>query len=772
MGQFTTGRKIPKLDQLITVNGAEDPRLWCESIRVSSGMGNTTADFSVPEFLFDSYAADMRDALVVVYIFPVGSGPSGEPDFVGYLLNETSGFGPNEDRKGFSAKSVSGLLHRVHVGQNLSGGARSTKLYNLVDPVTGKKTGLKPRRVLEDIFDKMPDYYKARVALGTMKILNDTSEVTCPQLNFRLAEVSNAVEQVMALYGDVTYNERFDASGKVLLDFYRIQDPNAPKVALRLSEWDDPKTSGATIQQISKTDSSADSITRVQGFGAPKLMMVSCKSYVAALTGQSQSVETKRLIRDWETKWEAIVKSDPKHSHKEQGNYTVTASPTFPPIAAADIGAGTASFAISKQLVHDVPLGSVLVCSETLEQMLVTAYTAPVDPEAENAVGTVTVTRGYNATTAATIKADSILEWQMPGIEYVFRRYKLPKSFWPFKKRRENALKRTDVAKTPYPVQVWTYKSLLKSGESGDIEEGELEGFPVGAVSTIPSLVEGAHIDLENNRITLNKCALVCTKQQPSETDPEATKTTWVETVVGVTFTYEADAELFHDTGQPSTQTPGWTSIRTGFTDRWQRNDLIFSQLTNNGYPVIDEHAEEQLHGCVYFDLDDNETVVIKATTEPVTIQDDTKIVKTECEKILCERNRRARAYNITLPMFTRGFTIGQAVEIFGEQNYEPDCYKITTIETEHSLEGAQSTVLTIDNVKPPHRQKQRIRRGAGGAQHSGSRGFATSTPSGWGQAHGMSSGSGQSSAAASMAHTLDSGAGGLETGRLDGFGR
>lgn len=755
MGQFTAGRRILQLDQIVYVNDVPDARIWCESISKGSGCGGTTADFSVPELLYDSYCEDFKDALVRVFVFPKGGTPSPDPDYTGCLLTDSSAVSPQEDRKAFSSHTITALLNKIEVGQEKD---LPTVHFPLIDPVTLQKTNMKPLKVLQDIFGTnnsssisggMPSSYRARVDLGNTHVLNDTSDVTATELTFNLCKVDSAIDQILACYGDVAYRERFSGT-KVYLDFYRVQEPYAPRSYVRISQFDDPKLTGALVQQISNSGSSAEAVTRVQGFGSPILCMVSCKSYVASLTAQSQSVVTKRLQRVWDAKWEDIAKANPKAVTGEKSQYTVTASPTFAPVATVDISSGATSFVIAKP-PYAIPAGSIFVNPKSTEQMRVTAYTPPLDPEIEAAVGTVTVERGFNSTTAAQIDHDQSLEWQMPGLEFAFRRYRLPKCFEQVKKRRDNALKGEDGK--AYPVQVWLYKAKDKPNE-----DDETTNITVGTVSLAPTLVEGAHVDLEKNEIILAKPALEKISMAPADDDKDGDTTrTYQETVVGVTFTFEAKKWLKYDTGQPVTAVTGLDIDADGLIERWKRDELVFSQHTSANYPLLDENGAEQTFGCVVFDQDDDGKVTTHAAGTPVTIQDDSKAVKTQCEEILRERNMRPRSYNTTLPLVTRGYDIGQALEVLGEANYSFNGDKITSVELNMPIEGDHSTVIVTDNVKPPHRRqiKKRTNQSSRGEGEQHQPKSYTHSRSGYYQ-RSVSSASTPSMAASEMGSTLD----------------
>jgi hypothetical protein len=723
MGQFTAGRRLPLLDQTVLMNFAEDSRVWCENIHRGSGMGGTTAEISVPELLYDSAVDDLQDAFVIVYPYGKGIPASDAPEFAGYIVADSADVGPQADRIGFTAHTITAMLNKVHVGQV----KHLPRIeFKLVDPVTGKKTGLKPLAILRDIFGGngsasvsggLPDYWRNRVKLGDTTVLNDTSDVTALEFTFQLTEVGSAVDQILAAYGDVAFRERFDSSGVCYLDFYRIQDPSAARSTVLMSQWDDPRVTGALVQSQNRTSNVNDYVSRVHGYGLPKLLMVSVKSHVDGLTTQSQSVVTKRLAKLWETKWEEIAKkAGPKAVTQEQSMFTVTANPTIPPSSSpADLGSGDASFTILKP-AYNVPVGSVFINGVSTEQMLVTAYTPPVDPDIDDAVGTVTVTRGYNGTTAAAITHDQTLEWQMPGMQHVFRRYGLPKCFENSKKHKDCPLKRTSDQK-PYDTQVWLYKALQK--QNTDESEGEAQKITRGTIATVPTLIEGAHLDLEKGVLTLRTPALEQVSMEPAEEDAEATARTYQETVVGCTFTLESDQYLYHDTGQPSARATGLDIDRDGMSKPWRRDDLLFAQFTSIGFPLKDENGADQVFGCVYFDVDNHDQIVTHASDgSAVIIHDDTHALRTECEQILRERNQRARSYNTTLPTFTRGYDIGQALEVIGESNYNYTGDKITSVELSMPISGDHRTTMTTDNVKPPHRRKAKARQGHFTAPH------------------------------------------------------
>lgn len=289
---------IPLLDQTVVVNGQRQDTVWCTAIRRGVGAGASGADFRMPGWFFDTARGHLRDALVSVSVHDAET--PAQVDFVGYLDVDTATLSSDDDSVSLTANSVTAYLGKIYVGQL---DRQATVVYRLRDPMTGASTNVTPKRVLEHLFANMPTYYAARVKLGDTSVLATTAQNQQPELVFRGTTYADAIEQVVALFGDVSYTERPDGSA-VRLDFFRIQSPSAPSTRAAVGTWTDAMTSGVNVIDLQRNQSTVDATTRVIAYGAPK-------RYIISIPSQSE-VDGQSLLKLWDLTLEDAVLADPK----------------------------------------------------------------------------------------------------------------------------------------------------------------------------------------------------------------------------------------------------------------------------------------------------------------------------------------------------------------------------------------------------------------------------------------------------------------------------
>src|SRR5690606_26048614 len=142
----------------------------------------------------------------------------GYPDFVGYIDVDTAALSESGDGVSLSGSSVTSLFNKVGIGD---GDDEPVLTYPMVDPYKGDPTEWTPRRILDDLLDRLPSRYKNRVALGDTRVISKSQLFDVPELEFRLETYGAALDKLLALYGDVTFTESF-RGGRSYLDFYRI----------------------------------------------------------------------------------------------------------------------------------------------------------------------------------------------------------------------------------------------------------------------------------------------------------------------------------------------------------------------------------------------------------------------------------------------------------------------------------------------------------------------------------------------------------------------
>lgn len=569
---FKTSGGSNRVSHTVKANGALTNLLECVTYDA------TTAKFNAPELLFDTRRENLRDAYVQVYV-------SGEEIYNGYLDVDNSTEADSEGEVGLSANSIRQYLAKVWVGQ-------TDKVPVLTYTLGTKWT---PKRVLSDLFDRLPPAYKSRVRLGDISVLADSDVELPPTLVFRNSTYTAAIDQVTSLFGDVAFTERH-VNGTTYLDFYRIQAPGSPKTQVNIASWGDSVLT-ANVQNITQNLTSADCVTRVILYGAPRKFIISC------VTNNIEPL--KALQKDWDPLLEAAVRAAPKK-----------AKPGAP---------------------------------------------------------------GY-----------------LPGMEWVFRRYRLPDALKRYTKLKDLPFKRANG--NDYQPQAWIYGTTLTDGP----DEAEKKD-KIGTLNTEPTVINGVKFDLTQNQIILNSPALNVMEKKKID---NKLVTVYQEAVVGITFCFESRDYINYDTGHDGGSDVDMDfATGAGLTESVHREDLYYAQYTNTDYPVLAEDGSELTFGAIIFNEDVPLTPPI-TVTETVLVHDDTPILKRLALEKQRERSKRHRSYQITIPYHTRAYREGYLVTVNGQRDYVPDNYMITSVT--YDLDN-NSTTITADNVKPPARSEVNV---------------------------------------------------------------
>lgn len=572
------------LDQVVLVNSARRDALWCTGMSRHSGFGGTTAEFILPAYLFDTYRSDLRDQLVVVYVGnTLGGGFGSEPDFAGFLDVDSAVLTSSADNVTLSGHSMTGYLSHVFVGQETR---QSVKRFYLIDPETGKKTGYTPERILAELFRAMPEPYKDFIALGDTRVINTTEQNLQPELVFRHQSYQQVVEAVLDLFGDVTFDERFNSAGRCYLDFYRIGEGRGGRVMVTVGSWGDWVTQGVNVTSLNHSQSTENAVTRVIAVGNARRFVVS------AWTGDD--VEAKRVRPAWDPDLELAVLVDPKNGKPGAAGY-------------------------------------------------------------------------------------------VQGSEHCFRRLALPAVFKKAVKCKALGPKKADGSE--YEPQVWKFGTFLVQDE----ETGELEGV-VDYENRI--LIKNREVDLEKGIVTLGNTEDGLNLVHVGQDEEGNELREWAPAEIGITFAIESDFYVTGDTGV------AYGGVRlpfasAGLTELVPRDDLNAIQATNEGFlSALGGHLFE----CHYFDEETGEWV---SHTTKHSIVDDSKTLKAMAAQILKERPRRHQSLEVGLVCFSRGYKPGLELGVNGIALSNADRFVITGVEHDFM---ENTTQVTADNVKPPHR--------------------------------------------------------------------
>lgn len=310
MGSITISKDVvPQLKQLVHVNGQRVDYLYCTGINKGTGLGGTTAEFAFPQARWDTLRTGLRGALVEVWYYNALTPPQA-PDFVGLLDADSSEASPDSNGvRTISARTMTAYLADACVGQT-----QSTPVVNywVSNPLNPSSSDWTPKRVLEDLLDNLPSNYKPYVGLGDTRVIDTSAATFQANITFRNQTYEQACQQLMDYFGDVSCRERF-WSGAAVIDFFRIQDQLQPLTTVRVCNWDDPIADNANVARISHNQSLHDSCTRIKAYGTRRRFIVTVSS--------NDADSHMRLIKDWDSDLEELVKAYPERAHPNAPGY-------------------------------------------------------------------------------------------------------------------------------------------------------------------------------------------------------------------------------------------------------------------------------------------------------------------------------------------------------------------------------------------------------------------------------------------------------------------
>lgn len=282
----------------------------------------------------------------------------------------------------------------------------------------------------------------------------------------------------------------------------------------------------------------------------------------------------------------------------------------------------------------------------------------------------------------------------LPGMEHVYRRYRLPACLRHYTIARDLApIYRTASAgdtSSPYQTQVWWLPTSLSDDGVGSNDK-------VGTTVSAPVLCKQFKLDLDRRTVTLAKPALAVTAVTMTSGKPVYT---YAAATVGVTLAVELADYVYHDTTATSGGGIAHDFASDGLTEIIQRDDAWWCQITNAGY-ALGGYTFGTCHIV-------NESTGAASTYSAATlVRDDTPALRELALQVLREKCRRHRSYNVSIPYYTRAYRIGNRMVVIGQADYyAPDTYMITGIDYDLT---DQSTTITCDNVKPPHRRTVKL---------------------------------------------------------------
>lgn len=292
---------IPLLRPVVRLNGSRNDTIKCTKVTMDPGSGGVRAEFEAPQYAWDRNRRGLTDGFVSVTMRDTyDDSDDGNPDFLGYVDPDNADLSEGTNGINFSAMSITGYFSKVGIGDwdNVP-----VLKYPLVNSYNGEPTEWTPKRILIDLLDRLPPRYRSRVAIGDSAVLDTTQLNNLPDLEFRFCTYAKAIEDILALFGDVTFTERY-SGGRAYLDFYRIQSSGMPTATVKLANYTDPIQSGANVENISHEQSTTDAITRVKAYGTKKRYILSVVTY-----GPNPDAN---LVKGWDPAQEEAVLRDPR----------------------------------------------------------------------------------------------------------------------------------------------------------------------------------------------------------------------------------------------------------------------------------------------------------------------------------------------------------------------------------------------------------------------------------------------------------------------------
>lgn len=299
VGRITSGGTtvLPELVQRVLVDGVHRPDVYCTSTNHSGGTGGSTAQLEFPAMVWDGGKPALRGKTVEVF---VGYGVASSCVFCGWVTDVTGDAASQAVTA--TATSLLGLADAVYLGQQ--SGDRSQEF-------TYRNARL--RDVVRDCVRLLPSQYRSVLSLGVLTA--ELDEVPVGELTFRQASFRDALEQCLALVGNVGVREEFRAGARVVLHLYELHNEGA---AVRRIVVARPGESAANsnVLQISDSDSLDGVRSRIIAFGDLSKTMLTATS--DALTPEH------RLRRLWRPTLEAAALKNPELKSEIDGQRVLT----------------------------------------------------------------------------------------------------------------------------------------------------------------------------------------------------------------------------------------------------------------------------------------------------------------------------------------------------------------------------------------------------------------------------------------------------------------
>lgn len=313
MGSITfngTSTVLPELRQRVVVAGRRREDIYCTSVSLGSGTAGSTASLVAPGYDWDTTRKRTLHGSFVQVSAEYAGGAEHQL-FAGYI--DQVGGTPDGDLVEMSAKSITGLLGSVYVGQAymaLHGGVVEYPQRALRDGVM-TTTGWTAKGIIRDLFDggvptwrggggRIAAGWTGQVKLGNLSALDDAfNSVVLGDVAFRHVSAAEALEDLLGRIGTISFAERF-SGGTVYLDFFELGDPGAPTRSVRVVR-PGASVAGTNVLAMTHEESVAEMRNRIIAVGDRRKLVVSATTFHT----------TAPLEKLWNSAHEAAVLASP-----------------------------------------------------------------------------------------------------------------------------------------------------------------------------------------------------------------------------------------------------------------------------------------------------------------------------------------------------------------------------------------------------------------------------------------------------------------------------
>jgi hypothetical protein len=297
--------------------------------------------------------------------------------------------------------------------------------------------------------------------------------------------------------------------------------------------------------------------------------------------------------------------------------------------------------------------------------------------------------------------ADNGSPWFRPGLEFHFRRYRVPVALRKvFEMLGQNGLERTLFGvRSPLEIQLFRQKVILAESETPGEMVGQVLQFGFEKLS-------GWSYEPRNGVLALAQPALYEARTTPYGVLYAPAHIYWTVTLrseVGRADTWPS--RPMYDTGvRGDMARPGLRT--TGTVDSWENLNIERRQIGAKNIPDADGNLhdfsarwyEEIGQGYITVYANGSEDAGPGDYGSPQVIRDDSDILATLCERRLKERSRRRTEARVYLPYTATSFRPGDVIRVL---NRGIDNVRLTIAEVEFDFYEMTTMIFATDEIPP-----------------------------------------------------------------------